>query len=91
MAAATLPETPTTRKPLKAYRATLRDEPGTLAKVDGEMLLFTDTGAIVSIEPEDCVWLCILGEIGLADTQALLDRMHGNAAWIATHRAQEVA
>jgi hypothetical protein len=32
-----------------------------------------------------------LGEVGLCETQALLDRLHGGAAWIATHRLQEVA
>ena len=80
------------RKPAKAFRATLRDEAGTLAKVDGEILFFNDvTGAILTIEPEDCVWLCVLGEIGLADTQQLMDRLHGGAARIACTRLQEVA
>jgi hypothetical protein len=79
------------RNARKVYRATLRDEAGTLAKIDGEILFFSDTGAIVSIEPDDCVWLCVLGEIGLSDTQALMDHLHGGAAWIATHRAQEAA
>jgi hypothetical protein len=36
-------------------------------------------------------WTCILGEIGLSECQAALDKMHGGFAWIATHRAQEVA
>ena len=80
-----------TQPPRKVFRATLRDEAGVLAKVDGEILFFTDAGAIIEVEPEDCVWLCVLGEIGLAETQALMDRPHGGAAAIACSRAQEVA
>jgi hypothetical protein len=78
-------------KTVKAYRATLRDEPGTLTKLHGEILFFHDTGEIVTVEPEDCVWLCVLGETALATVQALADARHGGAAWICTHRAQEVA
>ena len=74
------------RKPLKAYRATLRDEAGTLAKVDGEILFFTDDGQIITIEPEDCVWLCVLGEVGLSEAARVLDTLHQGPAWIATHR-----
>jgi hypothetical protein len=77
-------------QPVKAYRATLRDEAGTLTKLNNEILFFADAGEIVSIEPEDCVWLCVLGEIGLSATQDLRDRLAGGAAWIATHRLMEV-
>jgi hypothetical protein len=81
-----------TRKINKAYRATLRDEAGALTKIDGEILFFNDvTGAIVSIEPEDCVWLCVLGEIGLAECAKLADARRGGAARIACDRLQEVA
>jgi hypothetical protein len=80
------------QSPSKIFQATLRDEAGTLAKIDGEILFFNDeTGAIVAIEPEDCVWLCVLGEIGLADAQALADRRRGGYARIACDRRQEVA
>jgi hypothetical protein len=79
------------RKPSQIFRATLRDEAGTLAKVDGEILFFhAVTGAIVTIEPEDCVWLCVLGEIGLADTQQIMDRLHGGYAAVCTSRQMEV-
>lgn len=90
MAASVLTPT-TTRKAPKAYRATLRDEPGTVTKVAGELLFFHDTGAMVSLEPEDCMWVCILGEVGLSEAQRLADLRHGGTAWIATHRLQEVA
>ena len=80
-----------TQKIHKAYRATLRDEAGSLTKIAGEILFFNDvTGAIVTIEPEDCVYLFILGEIGLSDTQALMDRLHGGYAAIATSRDEGV-
>lgn len=77
--------------PSKAFRATLRDEAGVLTKIDGEILFFNDvTGDMVTIEPDDCVWLCVLGEMGVADTQQLLDRLHGGYAQICCSRAQEV-
>jgi hypothetical protein len=90
---ATLLETTTVRKPApKAFRATLRDEPGALAKINGEIVFFNDvTSAIVTIEPDDCVWLCVLGEIGLTEAQKVLDTMHGGYAKIACTRAQEAA
>jgi hypothetical protein len=75
----------------KAFRATLRDEAGTLAKVNGDILFFSDAGDITPVEPEDCVWLCVLGECGVAEAQQLADRRHGGAARIACARLQEVA
>jgi hypothetical protein len=86
---ATLPQA---RKASKVFRVTLRDEVGTLTKIDGALLFFNDcTGDIVPLEPEDCVWLCVLGEMGLSEGQALLDRWHGGPAKVACTRAQEVA
>lgn len=80
-----------TQKSNKVFRATLRDEPGTLTKLDGEILFFHDSGEMVSIEPEDCVWLCVLAEMGLSEAQALADRRHGGSVMVACTRAQEVA
>ena len=82
---------PQNQTPRKVFRATLRDEAGVLAKVDGDITFFTDAGEIITIEPEDCVWLCVQGEIGLADTQQLMDRMHGGYAAVCTSRQMEVA
>jgi hypothetical protein len=42
-------------------------------------------------EVEMAPFTCVLGECGLADTQQLMDRLHGGYAQIATHRAQEAA
>jgi hypothetical protein len=75
----------------KVFRATLRDEPGTLTKLNGEILFFHDTGEIVSIDPEDCVWLCLLAEVGLSQAQELADQRHGGPIGLALTRRQEVA
>jgi len=78
-------------KNIKAFYSTLRDEPGVLTRVHGELLFFSDAGDIHTIEPEDCVWLCVLGECAVADVQALADARHGGFAKIACTRLQEVA
>jgi hypothetical protein len=76
----------------KVFRATLRDEAGLLTKVNNEILFFNDvTGEITPIEPEDCVWLCVLGNAGIADAQAVKDRARGGFAKISCARMQEVA
>jgi hypothetical protein len=82
---ATLPQSST---PRKAFYAHLYDQAGTLAKVEGT-IYFMDpaTGTITAIAPEHCPFLVVLGEIGLADTQRLLDALHGELAAICTSRA----
>jgi hypothetical protein len=87
---ATIVENPTSRKAPRAYRAILRDEPGTLAKVDGVITFYASGGQVIDIEPEDCVWLTVLGEVGLSETQQLRDTMHGRAPRIACDRQMEV-
>jgi hypothetical protein len=77
---------------VKAFRALLYERPGVLGKLaDGRIYFFDDDGSVVDFEPEMAPWVCILGEVAVADAQALLDRLHGGATWIATHRAMEVA
>jgi hypothetical protein len=84
---ATVAETPTTRKPSKAYYAHLYDQAGALAQVHGTIyFMASETGAITAIEPEMCPFMTVLGEIGLADTQALMDQLRGGYARIATSR-----
>ncbi len=70
----------------KSFFAHLFDESGVLAKVDGELVFFGDNGDITTVEPSMCNFLTVLGEIGLADTQAIMDRMHGGYAAIACTR-----
>jgi hypothetical protein len=74
----------------KAFRATVYDQAGTLVKVDGQIWFMTDDD-VVPFEVEMAPFTCVLGECGLAATQAAMDKLHGGAAWIATHRLQEVA
>jgi hypothetical protein len=77
--------------PQKAYRCTIYDEPGVLAQCDGQITFFRDSdSAIIDFEVDMAPWTCILGDIGLSECQALADKRHGGAAWIATHRQMEV-
>jgi hypothetical protein len=75
----------------RSYFAHLFDESGVLAKVSGELVFFGDSGDITTVEPSMLNFLTVLGEVGLAETQALLDRLHGGAARIACTRQMEVA
>ena len=88
MATATVPQPTASGKPGKAFYAHLYDEPGTLAKVDGVIyFMVPETGTITAIEPEMCPFLTVLGEIGLADTQHIMDELHGGLATFCTSRA----
>jgi hypothetical protein len=76
----------------KVFYAHLFDESGVLARINGAITFFNpDTGNIVEIEPSMCNFLTVLDEVGLADAKAIMDQIRGGAAWIATHRAMEVA
>ena len=89
----TVAASPTSRKPCKAFYAHLYDQAGALAKVDGTIYLMASaSGDLTAIEPEHCTFLTVLGEIGLADTQQIMDQIiHGGYAKIACSRLQEVA
>jgi hypothetical protein len=89
---ATVLETPTARKVSKAFYAHFHAEAGYLTTFDGA-LLFLAHGSTTPhvIEPEDVCWLAVLGEVGTAVAQFVADSLAGGAAWIATHRLQEVA
>jgi hypothetical protein len=78
---------PVPAKNVKAFYAWLDDQHGVLTKVDGTMYFMSDDGDITEIEPVHCPFLMPLGEVGLAETQALMDRLHGGAAAIACGRA----
>jgi hypothetical protein len=75
----------------KSFFAHLYDATGVLAKVDGELVFFSDAGNIVTVEPGDINFLTVLGETGIAGTQQVMDRLHGGSAQIACSRLQEVA
>jgi hypothetical protein len=82
----TIAQTPESHKPPKAFCAHLHAVEGALTKVHGEMLFMAwDSGEITSVT--SYAGLTVLGEIGLADTQALHDAMFGGYAAVCTSRA----
>jgi hypothetical protein len=88
---ATLTESSPVRKP-KAFYCTVYDAHGVLAKLDDGVIYFVgDDGSITEYEPEMAPWVTILGEVGLVDTQQIMDRLHGGYATIACTRRQEAA
>jgi hypothetical protein len=73
-------------KNIKAFYAILFDDHGILSKLGGQIYFFGDDGTIIEYEPDMCNFCTVLGEVGLSETQALIDRIHGGASWICTHR-----
>jgi hypothetical protein len=71
----------------KAYYAWLDETHGVVAKVDGELLFMADDGTLTVIEPPHLAFLTANGQVGLADTQLLMDQIHGGYAAIACRRA----
>ena len=72
-----------------AFRATVYDQAGTLVKVDGQIWFMTEDD-VVPFEVEMAPFTCVLGECGLADTQAVMDKLHGGAVGVCLTRRQEV-
>jgi hypothetical protein len=79
------------QSPIKAKYATVCDEPARIVKVNGALYVIYDDGRIEDFEVEMAPFTVILADVALAETQAMWDRIAGGAAWIATHRLQEVA
>jgi hypothetical protein len=75
----------------KAFYAHLYDEAGALTKVNDVIYFLADAGEITVIEPPDCTFLTVLGEIGVCDTQKMVDRLAGGFAAIACQRQMQVA
>jgi len=74
----------------KSFFAHLYEASGVLARVDGALVFFSDAGDVTPVEPADCNFLTVLGEVGLAETARILDALHHNAPAIACSRRQEV-
>lgn len=74
----------------KVFFANLYDESGTLAKVHGELVFFSDAGEITTVEPSMINFLTVLGEVGLANARQIVDTLAGGYAKIATTRQMEV-
>ena len=74
----------------KSFYAQLHGASGILGKHGAQVLFFTyETGAIVEVT--SYAGLTVLGQADVADTQQIMDRLHGGAAAIACDRLQEVA
>lgn len=82
----------TDRKAPKAFYAHLYETAGILTKVH-ETLYFMvpETGEVTAIEPEDCTFLTVLGEVDTAMRQWVADMEAGGYHAVACQRAQEVA
>lgn len=86
-AMATVLETTTTRKAPKAFYANLFDQEGALTKVGGTLYFVTEAD-ITEVEPGDCNFLVVLGEMTLSDGQRIQDLMQGGFAAIACSREE---
>jgi|SoiMethySBSTD1v2_1073268.scaffolds.fasta_scaffold2075759_2 hypothetical protein len=76
---------------VKAFYAHLDGQAGVLAQVAGQILFMRhDDGALIDYVPALAERIVVLGECGLAETQALADRRHGGYAAVACSRLQEV-
>jgi hypothetical protein len=83
-------ETAENRKPNKAFYATVYDRPARLVQVDGVIYVVTDD-EVEPFEVEMAPFTCVLGEIGLSDTQEIMDKVvHGGYAKIACRREEGV-
>jgi hypothetical protein len=76
------------QKPRKSFYAHLHDDSGILALHDGRVLFFSYDGPITPVS--SYAGLVVLGEAALADTQVVLDRMHGGPVGVCTSRRMEV-
>lgn len=83
MANATVTETTPT---VKAKYATVYDEPAHIAKVNGALYVIYDEGRIEPFEVEMAPFTVVLGDVTLAETAAMWDRIAGGAAAIACNR-----
>src|SRR5438874_1399589 len=85
----TMTASPVTRKPApRAYYCVYHDRHGIISTLNDEILFMdSDDNALDVVEPPDFCWIAVLGEIGLADTQQLMDKMHHGYAAIACSRA----
>jgi hypothetical protein len=87
----TVPETAPAGNLIARY-ATFHNEPGYALRLADRRVVFVDHDAqMVELTTADIPALIQLGDVHTAERQHLLDTLAGGPAWIATHRAQEVA
>jgi hypothetical protein len=79
----------TPAKNVKAFYAHVYDEPARLVHVDGRIYVVTNDD-VQPFEVEMAPFTCVLGEVGIADCQQLMDRLHGGCVGVCTSRQMEV-
>jgi hypothetical protein len=69
-------------KNIKAFHAHLYDTPGILTKLGGTIYFCGDDDSLIEYEPDMANFCAVLGEVGLAETQKVMDTIvhHGYAA-----------
>jgi hypothetical protein len=70
-------QAPRVKSAPKFFYAHLFDTSGVLSKVDGALVFFADSGEMTTVEVSMINWLTVLGEVGLADTQRIMDIVVG--------------
>ena len=84
----TVPEIPTSRKPVKAFYAQLHGLSGVITKPAAHVLLLDpESGAVVTVTPADTPHLLVLGEVASSTAQYLTDMAAGGYAHSACSRA----
>ena len=77
---------------MKAKYCTVYDEPARIAKVHEVLYVIYEDGRIEPFEVEMAPFTVVLGDVSLAETAAMWDRISGGPAAIACSRRQmEVA
>jgi hypothetical protein len=71
---------------IKAKYAIVYSESATIAKVNNVLYVLYDDGRVEPFEIEMSPWITILGDVNVAETQAMWDRVAGGAAAICTSR-----
>jgi hypothetical protein len=75
---------------VKAFYCVLYDRPGILGKVDQVIYFFGADGDVTEYEPEMANFCTVLGRTDIADTQKIMDCLHGGAVGVCLSRQMEV-
>ena len=79
-----------TQPTIKAKYAMVYDIPATIAKVNGRYFVIYEDGRIEDFAIEMAPFTVVLGDVAVAETQAMWDRIAGGAARIACSREEGV-
>ena len=71
---------------IKAKYATVYDVPATIARVHGALYVLYADGRVEDFEVEMAPFTVVLGDVAVAETQAMWDRVSGGAVRIACER-----